>query len=89
MNIFTDVAVNTGNHGDILIGLKKIIVQIDLLITGVQGYGQVDLDVSAFARTVFDLVQVRRCFYFLIFTFFYSMRYSLGYRENFNCCGRH
>ena len=72
MNIFTDVAVNTGNHGDILTGLKKIIVELNILITGVQGYGQVDLEVSVFASIVFGLVKVRRCFYFLFFIFLFN-----------------
>jgi len=53
-----NVAVKAGNQGDILIGLNKIVVELNILIVAVKGYGIVDLDISVFAAIVFGLVQI-------------------------------
>lgn len=64
LNIFTEVAVKTGNHGVILGHLNEIIAQINILIGGLQVYASVELDISVtvFAGIVCDLIKVRHRF---------------------------
>lgn len=61
LNIFTEVAVETGNHVVIVGYLDEIIAQINILIGGVRGYGIVELDITVevFGGIVYGLIQVR------------------------------
>ena len=80
LNIFTEIAIETGNHGVIVGYLNEIIAEINVLISGVRGYGSIELDIGldVFGGIVYDLIQVRHCF--LISLYYYLMRYSLAYR---------
>jgi len=56
------IAIDAGNHDDVLDHLNEIVVQINVLITGVRGYTTVDVDlditVEVFAGIVCGLIQI-------------------------------
>ena len=64
LNIFTEVAVETSDHGVIVVCLNEIVAEINVLIEGVKACGVVELDITVdvFCGIIYALIKVRHWF---------------------------
>ena len=75
LNIFTAVAVDTSNHGNIVDDLEEIAARLNLLIHSVQALASgspvvLDIPVKDFCDIISSLVKVRHWFKFQFSLFF-------------------
>ena len=73
LNIFTEVAIDTNNHGNIVDDLEEIVARLNLLIHSVQALGSkvaLDIPVDEFCGILSSLVEVRHWFKFQFSLFF-------------------